>query len=122
MTNPINRQCPQCQATIASSTNICHICKTPITTNQPKQEPLKLIRVHEQSQGAYSILIPQGWRYAASIQLYPDGNAVSTWQVRDPSGTITLSCPGTTFSFQEPIMALFGQILPGRRPMQYMPA
>lgn len=121
MTTSMNRQCTQCQATLKSSAKFCHLCGTPVTATQPKQEPLQLVRVGEQSQGAYSILVPKGWQYAASIQLYPDGNAVSAWQVRDPSGTVTLSCPGTIFSFQEPMMAFFGQMLPNRRLMQYMP-
>ncbi len=115
------QQCTHCQAMLTSSAKFCHLCGTPVTATQPKQEPLQFARMREQSQEAYSILVPKGWQYATSIQLYPDGNAVSVWQVRDPSGTVTLSCPGTIFSFQEPMMALLGQMLPNRRPMQYMP-
>ena len=123
MTTSINQQCTQCQAMLTSSAKFCHLCGTRVTaTLSSKEEPLQFMRVREQSHGAYSILVPKGWQYAASIQLYPDGNAVSVWQVCDPSGTVTLSCPGTIFSFQEPMMSLFGQMLPNRRPMQCIPA
>lgn len=117
----IQQQCTNCQAMIMSSAKFCQHCGTPVTATQAKAEPLQLMRVREQSQGAYSMLVPKGWQYTASIQLYPDGNAISVWQVCNPSATVTLSCPGTNFSFQEPMMALFGQMLPNRRPMQYMP-
>ncbi len=117
----IQQQCTHCQATLISSAKFCQLCGTPVTATQANVEQLQFTRVREQGQGAYSILVPKGWQYTTSIQLYPDGNAISVWQVCDPSGTITLSCPGTIFSFQEPMMALFGQMLPNRRPMQYMP-
>lgn len=135
MTNTTNRQCTQCQAMLNLDAKFCHLCGASVSIPQPvnthqrqsdqqdtgAQAP-KLVRIQEQNQGAYSIQIPKGWHYAASIQLYPDGNAVSHWQTQDPSGKVSISCPGTMYSFQEPVAAFFGPMFPNRRPMQYMPA
>lgn len=122
MTSPSMQQCTQCQTTLKPAAKCCHHCGKPVAATQPKQAVPQLVRVREQSQGAYSILMPKGWQYSASIQLYPDGNAVSVWQTHDSSGLVTLSCPGTVFSFQEPMMMFLGHMLPNRRPLAYMPA
>jgi len=78
-----NQQCSKCHSTLNASAKFCHICGTPISSTpivneQPsKAQALQFVRVQEQSQGAYSIQIPKGWQYSATIQQYPDGNAVS---------------------------------------------
>lgn len=124
-------RCTKCQSTLKSTAKFCHICGTPVslprpTTTPPQQQmqaqPLQFVRVREQSQGAYSIQIPKGWQYSATIQLYPDGNAVSVWQTQDPSHTVHISSPGTFYNFQEPVVAFTGQMLPNYRMMSYMPA
>ena len=128
------QQCSKCHATLKASSKFCHICGTAISSTrttatssrqqpqQTKAQPIQFMRVHEQSQGAYSIQIPQGWHYSATLQQYPDGNAVSIWQTQDPSGTVHISSPGTIYSFQEPIGAFFGQMLPSRRLLKFMNA
>ena len=125
-----NQQCTKCLSTLHASAKFCHICGTPISSTrvtdtssqQTKAQPLQLMYVSEQSQGAYSIQVPKGWQYSATIQQYPDGNAVSIWQMQDPTGTVHISSPGTIYSFQEPIAAFSGQMLPNRRMMKYMTA
>src|SRR5579859_3492729 len=91
-----------------------------------QQEPesaqqVQFMPVREQSQSAYSIQVPQGWQYTAALQLLPDGNAVSVWQMRDPSGAVSIANNGVTYRFQEP-SAFSGPVQPGRFVLAYMPA
>ncbi|HEY6541115.1 MAG TPA: hypothetical protein VIZ18_09265 [Ktedonobacteraceae bacterium] len=87
-----------------------------------RAQPVQFMPVREQSQGAYSIQVPQGWQYTTTLHLYPDGNAVSVWQMRDPSGAVSIANNGVAYSFQEPPGTFSGQMQPGRFVLPYMPA
>lgn len=122
MTSLSLQHCPHCQASIQAKSTNCPRCGKSLPSERQTNERFQFTRIQEQSQSAYSILVPKGWHYAAHITRYPDGNAIQNWQVRNPAGSVTVSCPGTNFSFQEPTMPLFGGPFPGRRPMPYVPA
>ena len=85
-------------------------------------QPVQFMTVWEQSQGAYSIQVPQGWQYAVTLQLQPDGNAIAFWQMRDPSGTVNIANTGASYRFQEPQGIFSGPMQPGSSVLPYMPA
>ena len=58
MTTSLHQQCTHCQATLRSSAKFCDSCGTAVAATLPKEEQLQFARVREQSQGAYSILVP----------------------------------------------------------------
>ncbi len=81
-----------------------------------------LVRFQEQREGAYTLNVPRDWKASAGIQQFADASAVPTWEVSDPSGTVSMAAPGLHFSFQEPTFGYFGPPLPGRKMMAYISA
>lgn len=128
------QQCSHCQNILIPSARFCHCCGKPVSENpnsaQPEQsqnaaapiESLNFVRFQEQNEGAYTLNVPQGWQTTAVIQHYPDSSAIPIWEVHDPSVEVSFAAPGIHHSFQEPSPEFFGQPLPGRSMLRYMPA
>ena len=123
------QQCSHCHNILKADARFCRHCGQPISEKregaqeqQQQAASLNFVRFQEQREGAYTLKMPQGWKVSAAIQQLADAAALPTWEMSDPSGTVSMAAPGLHFSFQEPAFGYFGAPLPGRTWMRYMPA